>query len=339
MKTLSYVGPEKVEVREVAVPDLKDGQVRIRVKYCGVCGSDIVIYSGEHPRAKAPLVLGHEFVGVIDEVKSQSGKFKVGDRVCAYPLISCGECYVCKEGTPHVCKTLKLIGIDVDGGMAEYVNCDENVLFKLDDSVPNKVAAVVEPLAVVIRTIHRAKFKTSDRAVVIGAGPIGILTAMVLKNSGASMIIISDIDEGRLKMCQELGFETVNVKKQNLVDFVNERTEGIGADVVFECSGAEVSALEITDLCRIGGVICMTANHKRPHAVNLQAVSFKEITIVGSRVYTMKEFGQAVQYANQIKNDLEKLVTHVIPLSNAENVFDLIKDPNENTVKVIIDCE
>lgn len=339
MKTLVYAGPEKVEVRDMKVPELKEGQVRIRVKYCGVCGSDIGIYLGKHPRAKAPLVLGHEFIGVIDEIKGQSKKFKVGDRVSAYPLISCGKCFACKTGTPHVCKTLKLIGIDVDGGMAEYVNCDEDVLFKLDDSLSDKAAAVIEPLAVVIRTLHQAKFKALDKAVIIGAGPIGILTGIVLKNSGASKIIISDIDRNRLKMCEDMGFEAVNVKNQNLIEYVDKATDGVGADVVFECSGSESAALDITKVCRIGGTICMTGVHKAPHAVNLQDVNFKEQTIVGSRVYTMREFGQAVEYAGKIKEDLEKIVTHIVPLKESEKIFDLIKDPNENTVKVLVDCE
>ncbi|MBU3191945.1 alcohol dehydrogenase catalytic domain-containing protein [Clostridium bowmanii] len=339
MKTLIYAGPEEVRVKEMEVPELKDGQVRIRVKYCGVCGSDIGIYSGKHPRAKAPLVLGHEFVGVIDQIKGSSEKFKIGDRVCAYPLISCGKCFACKTGSPHVCNTLKLIGIDIDGGMAEYVNCYENVLVKLDDSLPDKVAAVVEPLAVVIRTLHQSKFKALDNAVIIGAGPIGILTGIVLKHSGASKIIISDIDDSRLKMCEDMGFKAVNVKTQNLVDCVNDITDNVGADVVFECSGAEVAALDITKVCRIGGTICMTGIHKMPHAVNLQDVNFKEQTIVGSRVYTMREFEQAVQYAQQIKDDIEKIVTHIVPLDSADKVFDLIKNPNEKTVKVIIDCE
>lgn len=339
MKTLVYTGPGKVEVRDMDQAELKDGQVKIRVKYCGVCGTDIGIYSGKHPRAKAPLVLGHEFVGIIEEIKGKSKKFKIGDRVCAYPLISCGECFACKTGKPHVCKNLKLIGIDIDGAMAEYVNCNEDVLVKVNDSLSDKAAALIEPFAVVVRTLHRSNFKTLDTAVIMGAGPIGILTGIMLKHSGATKIIISDVDSERLKMCKEFGFETVDVKNQSLVDYVNEATCGVGGDVVFECSGAESSALDITKVCRIRGTICMTATHKAPHAVNLQDINFKEQTIVGSRVYTMREFEQAVEYAEQIKEDLEKVVTHIIPLERADEMFDIIKDPNQTTAKIIIDCQ
>lgn len=338
MKALVYEGPEDVKVNEVPVPKTPEGQVRVRVTYCGVCGSDIGIYSGSHPRAKAPLILGHEFIGVVEEVNGGTGKFKPGDRVTPYPLLSCGECYPCKNGMPHVCQSLRLIGIDVDGGMAEYVNCSEEVLFKLDDSLSDKAAAVIEPLAVIVRTLHQAKFQPLDKAVIIGAGPIGVLTGIMLKHSGAAQVIISDIDQARLAMCREFGLDTVHVRDEDLIEYVTKATDGVGADIVFECSGVEKSALEMSKVCRIGGTICMTGVHKVPHAVHLQDINFKEQTIVGSRVYTMLEFSQAVEYAKIIAEDLEKLVTHIVPLREADKIFDLIRDPNEDTVKVVVDC-
>ncbi len=338
MKSLVYTAPKKVEVLDRPIPEPKEGQVRIKVSYCGICGSDISIYTGKHPRAKAPLILGHEFIGTIDKINNCSGKFNAGDRVCAYPLISCGHCFACNNGSPHVCQTLKLIGIDVDGGIAEYVCCDEDVLFHIDDSISDTAAAVIEPLAVIIRTMHQANFKMLDTAIITGAGPIGILTAIVLKHAGASCIFISDIDENRLKICRDMGFETVNSSKTNIIDYIHEKTNGVGTDVVFECSGAEISALEMTKLCRIGGTICMTGVHKTPHAVNLQDLNFKEQILIGSRVYTKREFEQAVAYAKEIEKDLEKIVTHIIPIEQSERVFDLIHDKNEITVKILIQC-
>ena len=120
---------------------------------------------------------------------------------------------------------------------------------------------------------------------------------------------------------------------------MNDATNGVGVDVVFERSGSEVAALEMTKLCRIGGTICLTGVHKVPHAVNLQDVNFKEQTLIGSRVYTLREFGQAVVFAKEIAPELEKIVTHIVPLTESTKVFDLIKDPSEMTVKVVVDCE
>ncbi|WP_321342976.1 alcohol dehydrogenase catalytic domain-containing protein [Breoghania sp.] len=338
MKALVYTGPKSVEVRDVATPEKRAGAVRLRLHYCGVCGTDIGIYSGKHPRATAPLVLGHEFVGTVEEAPEGSS-FKVGDRAVAYPLLSCGHCHACRNGQPHVCASLRLIGIDGDGGMAETLWVDENVMFKVPDTLSDRIAALVEPLAVVVRTLHQANFAFTQSAVVMGAGPIGLLTAIVLKHAGASKIIISDVDDGRLNLCREMGFDAVDVRKQDLIEHVMAETGGDGADALFECSGVASSALDMTKLVRVQGVICMTATHKEPHAVSLIDVNFKELTIVGSRVYTMTEFGAALDLAQQMIPDLEKVITQEVPLTGSDKIFDMIADPSVTTVKILVDCQ
>lgn len=339
MKALVYTAPHSVEVRDVPIPEGRDGAAKVRMTYCGVCGTDIGIFAGKHPRARAPLVLGHEFVGEIDEIRNGSGRFSPGDRVVAYPLISCGKCRPCRTGTPHVCETLKLIGIDRDGGMAGYAWIDEDVLFKVPDDMSDAIAALVEPLAVVVRSLHQARFNLLDTTVVTGAGPIGVLTAIVLKHSGASRIVISDVDAARLELCSTLGFETVNVAEQSLVEHIADTTGGEGVDIVFECSGVESAAAEMTKIARVGGTICMTGIHKAPRAVDLRDMNFKEQLLVGSRVYTKREFELAVAYAGALAADLEKVVTQTVPLSGAAGVFDMIADPSVNTVKVLVDCQ
>ncbi len=338
MKALVYTAPHRAEVRDVPEPTPRDRAAKIRTRYCGVCGTDISIHAGKHPRAKAPLVFGHEFVGEIEEVRGGTLGFKPGDRVVAYPLLSCGTCLPCRTGTPHVCERLKLIGIDRDGGMADHVWVEEDALFKVDESLSDRIAALVEPLAVIVRSMHQARFQVRDSAVVIGAGPIGVLTAIVLRRSGASRIIISDVDEGRLGLAGSLGFETVNGKDGGLVDYVGEATKGEGMDVVFECSGAASAAMEMTKIGRVGGMLCMTGIHKEPRPVDLREINFKEQILVGSRVYTKREFEQTVSYAAQIRDDLEPVVTQTVPLSKAAGIFDLIADPAVNTLKVLVDC-
>ncbi|WP_193139016.1 zinc-binding dehydrogenase [Meridianimarinicoccus sp. MJW13] len=339
MKALVYTGPNKVEVQDVPVPAGRSGAVKVRMRYCGVCGTDIGIFAGKHPRARAPLVLGHEFVGTVEELAGGSGQFSVGDRVVAYPLFSCGSCRPCRNGQPHVCETLKLIGIDRDGGMADYAWIDEDVLFKVPETLSDAAAALVEPLAVVVRSLHQARFNLLDTTVVTGAGPIGVLTAIVLKHSGASRIVISDVDQGRLDICAKFGFETVNVAVTSLVDYINDSTNNEGVDIVFECSGVESAAAEMTKLTRVGGTICMTGIHKAPRAVDLRDMNFKEQILIGSRVYTLREFGMSVAYAQEIAEDLEKVVTQIVPLSGAESVFEMIADPSVTTVKVLVDCQ
>lgn len=338
MKVLVYVEAKKVEVREVEKPILEEGYARIKVKYCGVCGSDIGIFLGTHPRAKAPLILGHEFIGYIDEINGGDGRLKVGDRVAGWPNIPCEKCYFCKVGSTHVCKNLKILGIDLDGGMAEYVVCKIDKIYKIDEALSDKAASIVEPLAVAVRSMHQSGFNALNTAAVIGAGAIGIMTAVMLKYAGASRIIISDINAGKLQLCKKFGFEIVNVNEEKLSDYVMRTTNGVGTDFVFECSGTDEAALEMSKVCRIGGLICQTGVHKVLHQVDLRDINFKEQTLIGSRGHTKEEFAQAIAFAKNIQEDLEKAVTHIIPLKEADTVFDILKDPSETVVKAIIDC-
>lgn len=335
MKALVYLGAKHVEVKDVPEARAREGAVKIRVKYCGICGSDVGIFLGTHPRAKATLILGHEFLGIVDE---DSGKFKKGDRVAAFPLLSCGECLACRTGNSHVCNSLGLIGIDTDGGLCESLYVDEDILFRIPDGVSDKAAAVIEPLAVILRAVHQAEFKARDTAVVIGAGPIGMLTGIVLKNIGASKVYISDIFEKRLEKAEALGLIPVNPMKENLNEIVKSATGGEGCDVLFECSGSEQAAMEMTEITRVSGTICMVSIHKHLHQVDLRQLNFKEQWMIGTRVYTKEEFRQAVEYCKDLENELELIVTHVVPLENSAKVFDMIADPELGTIKVVVDC-
>lgn len=336
MKALVYAGPKQAVLREVPAPAPKEGAVRVDVDYCGICGSDIGIYLGTHPRAKAPLIFGHEFLGRVAE---DGKRFKKGDRVVAYPLLSCGHCRACRTGNAHVCNSLGLIGIDVDGGVCESLYVDEDVLFKVPDGVSDRAAVVIEPLAVILRAVHQAEFKGRDVAVVIGAGPIGMLTGIVLKNLGAARVFISDVAEKRLALAAELGLTPVNVTREDLEQVVKDATDGEGCDVLFECSGSPQGAMDMTRITRVSGTICMVSVHKKPHEVNLQQLNFKEQWMIGTRVYTKEEFRQTVEYAKDIQPQLEKVVTHIVPLKEAEKVFDMIADTSLGTVKVVVDCK
>ena len=338
MKALVYEGPEKINVREVPLKEIKSGEARIKVTYCGVCGSDIGIFSGKHPRAKAPLIMGHEFVGTIEDINGDTKGLKVGDRVVPFPLISCGTCYGCRTGNSHVCDTLKLIGIDMDGGMAEYVNCNTDVLFKIPDEVSDKVAALIEPLAVGVHAIHRSGFKPLDTVAIMGAGPIGVLIGIVLKNAGASKIVISDISQPRLDLCKRLGFETVNETEEPLYEYVSRETKGECVNIVYECTGVSQAAADMTKVICTDGMVCLVGVHKSPREMNLGDMHYRELNMTATRVYTKEEFKDTVEYIEKIKDDLELLVTHKVDLCNSEKIFDIIADPKENAMKVVINC-
>lgn len=335
MRALFYEGPRQAVLRDVQEPLPRPGAVKLKIKYCGICGSDIGIFLGTHPRAKPPLIFGHEILGIVE---TDGQKFRKGDRVTVFPLLSCGECLPCRTGNSHVCNSLGLIGIDVDGGVCEYAYVDESALIKVPDGVSDKAAAVIEPLAVIIRAIHQSGFKMLDSAAIIGAGPIGMLTGVVLKRAGASKVFISDVAETRLAAAASFGMIPVDSRSDNLEKAVKRETDGEGCDVLFECSGAESAAMEMSEVARVGATICMVSVHKAPHCVNLRDINFKEQHVVGTRVYTKEEFRQAAAFSPHIQEELERLVSHVVPLSESERVFDMILDPACGTVKVLVDC-
>lgn len=182
MKTMlaaRYLGPNRVNAKEVSVPEIGDDEALIKVEACGFCGSDISIVAGTHPRAKAPLTLGHELSGKIIEIKSSESSLVVGDNVTMFPLIACGECHACTHGNPQVCRDLKLYGFDLDGGMAQFVKLPVSSLMRLPDEMPARIGALIEPLAVAVHGVSRSNLDDVSLAVVLGAGPIGLLTALV----------------------------------------------------------------------------------------------------------------------------------------------------------------
>ncbi len=171
MLAARYLGPGRIESIQIPKLEVGDEEALLKVEACGFCGSDLGIVAGVHPRAKAPLTLGHEFCGRIERIHSARTNLKEGDLVTAYPLISCGRCHVCRTGAAHVCRELRLYGFDVDGAMAEYVRLPVNSLLRLPNDMSPLVGAVVEPLAVAVHGVSLAPTETASTAVVMGAGP------------------------------------------------------------------------------------------------------------------------------------------------------------------------
>ncbi|HTB96320.1 MAG TPA: alcohol dehydrogenase catalytic domain-containing protein [Terracidiphilus sp.] len=322
MKTMlaaRYLGPHRVKPQEVSLPKIRDEEALIEVEACGFCGSDINIVAGTHPRAKAPLTLGHELSGRIVQIQSSQSTLKEGDRVTTYPLISCGRCHACTHENPHVCKDLRLYGFDVDGGMAQYVSLPISSLIKLPDGMSARIGALIEPLAVAVHGVARANLENVELAVVLGAGPIGLLTALVAQARGVRRVIISDVLASRKEFAESLGLHAVQAGEE-LRRLVSELSNEDGADLLFECAGHPSSALEMCNLVRSRGVIVNLGVFKKPVAIDMQAINFKEIEILGSRVYERKDFETAIGLA--MKLPLERIVTHAYSLEDVGAAFE-----------------
>lgn len=338
MKALVWKGKNEVKVEERAIPNYQ-GKVLVKTAYAGICGSDIGVYMGTHPRAKAPLIMGHEFSGTVEAISEDlQTTLKVGDRVVANPLYYCGKCKACLSGNTHVCKSLRLYGTDTDGGMAEYVAIPEDCLIKLPDTIDLKLAAVVEPVAVVVHGLRMIKKDFYATACVTGLGPMGLLSALMLREAGISRLFAVEANEQRAAYGRELGLEVIN-PKEDVSQYILERTEQEGVDVLVEASGSAAVAETMTDYVAVRGEILLLSVFKHPATVDLRAINFKEQKLIGTRVYTKRDFKDAVSFVDTHKELVKAVVSHTFPLDEGADVFKEITSGNTNMMKVLFEID
>lgn len=317
---------QRIELADVPVPELDEEEVLIKVKYAGVCGSDVTIYKGKHPTARTPVILGHEFIGVVEKVRSAKRQdLKPGDRVVVEPLISCGQCEACRTGNWHVCRTLKLLGIHTDGGFAEYVKAPAAKTIKLRDSISDKVAALTEPFAVGFHVNQQAGIKAGDKVLIIGGGPIGMVIGIVAKRCGAEQVVFTELNPERIRLIESFGFTAVNPTEEGASERLAAIAENEGYNVVFEVSGSQAGLASATEQCMIRGKIVFVGfPHKRPEVDVLKTI-FKELTLVGSRVYTFQDFTRTVRMLEELvasgQYELEKMISDVLPAERAEEAI------------------
>ena len=329
MKSIIYSGAQDVCVEEKPLPEIAAGEVLIKVAYVGVCGSDMNIYQGVHPRAKAPLVMGHEFSGTI---VAGHPTLAAGTPVTVYPLLSCGHCEPCLNGYAHVCNTLKLIGIDCDGAMAEYVKVPVDKVMELPKTLSLKLGAFLEPLAVGVHAVRRSGYRPGDRAVVFGAGPIGLCVASCLKYFGAQVIVV-EANPYRLGVARKLGCTTIDAANEAIVDKVREYTKGINADFAFDCAAHPSVQTHLMDVLKVQGTAVVVGSYKKPPEVDLLKVEFKELSMIGIRVYERRDFEIATEMMQSGAIDFELMLSESSPEAAPEVFQGLLK--GGNTIKML----
>lgn len=315
------------------MPKVPEGWALMKVSHAGICGTDLNIYAGTHPRAKAPLIMGHEFSGVVAQ---DCERFPAGTRVTVYPLISCGKCVPCTSGNRHVCNMLGLYGIDAAGGMAEYVAIPQEQLMELPEKVSLKLGAFIEPVAVAVHTLRETGFVPGDNAIVFGCGTIGLCLALTLRQFGAGDMILAENDAARRKLAEELGFETANPEETELNEIVAKYSDGNGFDQVYDCAGAASVAAGLLDAVRVKGQIVIVASYRKPPQMPFFKGMAKEASIRFVRVYRQKDFAVAAQLVEK-EPLFEKVITHVLPYEEAQKGFDLLLTPGTGAVKVMFE--
>lgn len=338
MKAAYYHGDRTIQVGDGAVRPPGPDEVRIAVAYCGVCGTDLHIFLGHlDKRVAMPHVMGHETSGEIIEVGADVRDWQAGDRVVVRPLDPCGHCAACRDGHSYICYNLKFLGIDTPGGFQGSWTVPAHTLHRLPDNVPLDEAALVEPVAVACHDVNMGEVKPGDEVVVIGGGPIGMLNALVAQHAGGR-VVLSEVNPFRVNLARELGLEVVNPLETDLVAFVEERTGGVGADVVFEVSGSAAGAAVMTDLARTHGRIVIVANFLPPPEVDLYRVFWRELKIYGARVYEAKDFEKAIELLATGALPANRLISARRPLGDLTWAFQQMESGG-NVMKVLINTQ
>jgi len=269
----------------------------------------------------------------VAEAAAGSG-FQAGDRVVVEPLRVCGTCRACRMGASYLCYDLKVLGVDVPGGMQEYWAVPIPRLLKVPASLSDDHAAMIEPLAVATHDVTRAGVKAGDKVVVFGGGPIGALIAMVARHRGTE-VVVAEINRFRLEMLASLGLRTVG-PEQDVVKFANDWTGGTGADVAFEVTGHPAAVRPVTDVVRVWGTVSIVAIHSEPMPVNLYQMFARELTMHGSRLYTRQAWEEAIRLAAADAVTLGPLASKRIPLEELQKGMELALGGGP-VMKVLVD--
>jgi len=336
MKAVYMEKPWNIEISDVQMPKPKEGEALLRVKSAGICGSDIGAFRGTNGLVSYPRIIGHEIAGeVISIPENNKNGIKPGDRVIVDPYLYCGHCYPCSIGRTNCCVDLKVLGVHVDGGMAEYFCHPADMLLKVPDDMPWDIIPLAEPLTIALHGIHRLKLKAGEHIAINGAGPIGLLAAMVALHYGAEPIMI-DLVKERLDFAKSLGVRyTINLREEDLVEKVSEYTNGRMAECVMEASGANSAIRATLDIVSHAGRIALTGWPKQETPIPTDMITRKEVDVRGART-SAGEFPEAIDLIYHQKVDARRILTKVISIDEApETIRDIEKNPG-NYMKVNI---
>ena len=316
MRAAFYQGARTFTTGEMEKPAPARDEALLRVRRVGICGTDLHIFQG-HLDHRVPKggVIGHETFGEVVEAPGASG-FTSGDRVVVEPVVCCGTCRACRMGASYLCYQLKVLGVDLPGGMREYWAVGASRLLRVPDSISDDHAALIEPLAVAVHDVERAGLKRGDAVLVFGGGPIGTLIALVARHRGARVAVV-EVNPFRLDILEAFGLERVG-PGTDVVKWTDRWTDGTGVDVAFEVTGNPVAARTVADVVRVWGTVSIVAIHAEPVPVNLYQMFARELVMHGSRLYARADWEEAIRLVASGAVPVGPLVSRRIPLESLQ---------------------
>jgi 2-desacetyl-2-hydroxyethyl bacteriochlorophyllide A dehydrogenase len=338
MRQAVMTQPGKIEFRRVSDPAPGPGQVMLRVRRIGVCGSDIHVFHGKHPFTKYPVVQGHEYSGTVEAVGAGVTRVAPGMKATARPQLVCGTCRPCRRGDYNICDHLKVQGFQAPGCAQDLFVVDEDRVVKLEEAMSCEQGALVEPVAVAAHSTGRGPDLTGRNVVVLGAGTIGNLVAQAARCRGAAKVLITDFSEFRLQKARECGVDAVcHLSRQKLADAAREAFGAEGFDVAFEAVGAE-GALDdaVQNIQKGGDIVVLGVFGERPR-VDMSIVGDRELRLIGTLMYKHEDYDQAVRWIASGAVKTEPLVTGHFAFEQYLEAYHFIEKQGDKTLKVMID--
>ncbi|MBO25649.1 MAG: galactitol-1-phosphate 5-dehydrogenase [Verrucomicrobiota bacterium] len=341
MKSLVLTEPKVLRIQESPTPDLAADEALIRVKACGICGSDVHGYDGSSGRRIPPLIMGHEAAGVIEGMGAKVEGFSLGDRVTFDSTVYCGECEYCLEGKVNLCDRRMVLGVSCGeyrrhGAFAEYVAVPSRILYKLPPSLPFEHAAMIEAVSVAVHAVGRVKFQPGDASVVVGAGMIGLLLVQAARAAGCDRVIAVDLDKDRLKLAKELGAtQSINPLESDTIETILGATAGQGARVSFEVVGSTPTVETAIQATRKGGAVVLVGNLAPQVEFPLQSVVTREITLFGSCA-SAGEYPKCIELMDKGAIKVSPLISAQATLEEGAEWFDRLYAKEAGLMKVIL---
>lgn len=332
--------PGVIEFQDRLLPAPGPDDVQIRVKAVSICGSDLHLFKGAHPAAPLPVPAGHEIAGEVETVGGNVRKVKPGDRVAIEPVVVCGACYFCLRGEYSLCETISFQYRQGQGGFTPQFIAHEKWVHLLPDNISYDEGALVEPLSVALHAVKKSHLTVGESSAIFGAGAIGLLLLMLIKTTGGGDVFIVDVQNHRLQKALEFGAAAAfNNLEVNSVEQIIQRTNGLGVERAFEAVGINLTAVQALQSLKKGGVAVLLGIFEKPE-ISLPANLFvqKEISLTGSQGYCW-DFQGALKLLDDQRINLKPLITHKVPLSRVQDAFDLVMDPKQEAIKVVVNID
>jgi len=340
MKQAVMTSPGQIEFRDVPVPVPNAGEVLIRMKRIGVCGSDIHVYHGKHALTPYPVVQGHEVSGVIEKVGGAVRGLAPGDIVTVQPQVTCGTCYPCTHGAYHICDNLKVMGFQTTGAGSEFFAVTAGKVLKLPARMNLEHGAMIEPVAVAVHALGRSGDVTGKKVLVLGAGPIGNLVAQAAKGMGAAEVMITDVSAFRLDKAKECGINRcIDTSKSDLAAAITEHFGAAKADLILECVGSPTTIAQAVAVARKGTDIIVVGVFGAKPTIDMGTVKDRELRLIGTLMYQEADWREAIDLVEKGKVRLQSLITDHFAFADYTKAYEHIETHRERAMKVMIVVE